>query len=116
MKLYDLVRKLLSDNPTFRNSDKPLIWQIWRKQGLVGDGMGEGVITYNNFVEKAQSSESITRARRKVQEDHPELGSNELVKSMRTKNLAKGKYKAYHDNVEVVFNSEDNTFKKVVRG
>lgn len=77
MKLYDTVLKLLEDYEQLRNSDKKLIWCVWYKQGLSNTS-----ITKEDFL-RAKSSESITRARRKVQELHPELQATSTVKMRR---------------------------------
>lgn len=78
MKLYDTVRELLRKNPSLRNSDKALIWRIWEKEGLIVNGF----ITYEKF-EKGATPSSIARARRKVQEHHPELQAVDEVKKKR---------------------------------
>lgn len=35
MKIYDMVKQLLTDNPELRNSDKKLIWEVWEKLDLI---------------------------------------------------------------------------------
>lgn len=69
-----------------RSSDKRLIWEVLRKRGLITkiwteDKVFEG-ITWNDL-KQAPTFESITRARRKVQEQHPELQAVEDVKKKR---------------------------------
>lgn len=78
MRIYDLVKQILEENPDTRNSDKKLIWKVWE----VLDLTGLDVIIYDNFM-KAPSSESITRARRKIQELHPSLQATESVRRQR---------------------------------
>ena len=78
MTLYDIVYKLLKDHPTLRSDDKKLTWSVWAKEGLAWETM-----TKEAYL-KATSAESITRARRKVQEEHPELCANEIVTNYRS--------------------------------
>jgi len=79
-KTYDLVKEILVDFPDCRNSDKRLLWEFWKRCGLT---FGE-TIGYSDFM-RATSSESVTRARRKVQEHFPELGSNKAVQKEKDK-------------------------------
>lgn len=71
MKLYDLVKETMQDDPRCRESDKMLIWRVWRRLGYV-DSCGNR-ISERDFL-KATSPSSISRARRKVVELNPELG------------------------------------------
>lgn len=80
MKLYDKVKDLLVKYPQLRDSDKRLIWAIW----TVSNKTSFGSITKDSFY-SANSSESITRARRKVQELNPELRPTKLVQETRHK-------------------------------
>lgn len=81
IKTYDLVKEILVEFPDCRNSDKRLLWEFWTRSGLTTSA---GLIHYSNFM-RATSSESITRARRKVQEHFPELGSNKAVQKEKDK-------------------------------
>ena len=86
MKVYDLVKKILEESESTRNNDRLLIWEVMRKTwktNVTGD-----TISKEDFME-APSFESITRARRKVQEIHPHLQANKKVKSWRDRR-AKG--------------------------
>ena len=78
MKLYDRVKYILEDFPITRNSDKELIWIIWEQKGLIVANR----IDKKEFM-KAPTPESITRARRKVQENHSELQATEPVRKAR---------------------------------
>jgi tRNA G37 N-methylase TrmD len=84
MKLYDLVKEILENHSQTRSSDKALIWEVLRRRScLRADSLSEeGVLDYNGFT-KAPTFESITRARRKVQEVHPELQAVEEVRRVR---------------------------------
>lgn len=91
MKLYDLVLKLLTDKPELRNSDKLLMWEIWKKQGLINT---YDQIKLSDFLYKAHNPESIRRCRQKIQETHTDLGpTKEEVKEIREeKAKAKGTF------------------------
>lgn len=91
MKMYDVVLNILTEYPELRNSDKKLLWAVWHSKGLIS-GLPNS-ITRDCFY-SAPSSESVTRARRKVQELHPDLGAtSEKVKSLRRqKENAKGTF------------------------
>ena len=78
MRLYDRVKELMEQYPSVRNSDRKLIWAVWNDLGLCQFDH----ITVENY-EKSPSLESITRARRKVQELHPELQATKSVRSAR---------------------------------
>ena len=78
--LYDLVKFLLKQHKDFRSEDRKLIWRVWEHQDLVY----MGAITEENFLE-SQPIESITRARRKIQELHPELQASEAVRNHRNR-------------------------------
>ena len=89
-KLYDTVKTLLETQPSARDSDKRLIWCFYYETGVLNKN---GKLSFVEF-SKAASCESITRARRKVQENHPELRATKGVKSSRD-GIA-NKYKGMH--------------------
>lgn len=103
MKLYDKVKQLLESEPYLRNSDKELAWAIWTWEGLTN----ESSIHKHSFL-IATPMESITRARRKVQENHPALApTNQVVKNQRkTREAKKGNF-VYQENVKPKFPWED---------
>ena len=80
MTIYDLVFKLLTERPALRDSDKKLIWSVWITQGKVIGGK----IMMEDYL-SSEIEESITRARRMVQNDHPELKASPIVQEMRDK-------------------------------
>lgn len=99
MKTYDLVLKLLKEQPALRSSDRKLLWAVWSWQGIATKG-----ISYTDFLDVAVAAESITRARRKAQELHPELQGTEEVESARElKQKSKGTW---------VFREETQTYYK----
>lgn len=90
MKLYDKVKQILEDKPQARNSDHALIWLVWRDQGIIenpGSAAFRDILTLDSFM-KATSPESITRARRKVQELHPHLQAVKPIADYRAKKAA----------------------------
>lgn len=100
MKIYDVVLKLLTENYEYRNSDRKLLWAVWEYQGIAGS-----TISKDEFLKTTVSAESITRARRKAQELHPELDANQVVKQMRNiKQEKKGTF---------IFREDTQTYVKV---
>lgn len=68
-QLNKVVKEVLEENPETRRSDIKLIMEVFKRRG---------VNTSESFAALAQDGqlgqmESITRARRKVQSDYPEL-------------------------------------------
>ena len=105
MKIYDLVKNILEENEMARNSDRILIWEAYKKLRLVdtmdcevygsNETKAEEIICRHTFVNsKIPSMESITRARRKIQELHPELeATNNAVRTRRRqKQKSKGTF------------------------
>jgi hypothetical protein len=83
MKIYDIVKQILERNDNTRSSDKYLIWSVFRRLGYVSmTEDGDEYVKKEDFME-CPSFESITRARRKVQENHPELQAVEEVRQKR---------------------------------
>jgi len=78
--IYLRVKNILSKYESTRNSDKLLIWYLANEEGKIEDDK----LGFNNFME-LPSFESITRARRKIQEMTPQLRANEFVTEERRK-------------------------------
>lgn len=78
MNIYDRVKKILEKHPRTRNSDKELIWRVWQDLDLILYNQISKSSFYN-----APSNESITRARRKVQELNEDLRAIQKVKQKR---------------------------------
>jgi len=93
IKLYDKVKTLLQMNPEFRDSDKKLYWDICHRKGYV---RYDGVMTKQNFL-AAPAFESVSRARRKVQENHLELRSSKNVQKAKNLKESKKGYFPYHE-------------------
>ncbi len=101
MKLYTVVESILRNYPQTRNSDKRLIWFVWNyKEGTQLNYIHPALskITFMSYMQMP-SSESITRARRKVVENNPELKSNKVVQALKdVKESKKGMF-AYHETI-----------------
>lgn len=106
MKIYDLVKELLEKYPQTRNSDKFLMWTVWTYQIEKEEGkkpLENGLpqfLPFHMFINTCTTPESITRARRKVQEIHPELQAIPEIQAIRAeKESKKGTF---------IFDEEDN--------
>ena len=75
MNIYDKVLRLLTQKPETRSSDKKLLLEIWRDQGILVNEH----LNIEAFIRSAVSAETITRARRKVQEVHKNLRAEQVV-------------------------------------
>lgn len=96
MKTYDLIYKLLKENPRLRDSDRLLMWRIWEMTGAVKNG----VMTQEGFM-NAEHFETIRRTRQKVQEDHEELKSSPLIQAYKDdKQSTKGTF-VYREQVNM---------------
>jgi len=83
MKIYDLVKQLLTDDPELRDNDKRLIWAVWDKERLIEwDEVRGSVISKFHFL-YGSSTESIRRCRQKIQEHYPELRGTAKVQEAR---------------------------------
>ena len=113
MNIYDLVKQLLTDYPELRSNDKRLIWAVWYKQGIVT----ESTISRDKFYHEAEYPESITRARRKVQELNPHLQADLKVKEQREEKQAdKGTF-IFREEVSVPFETKvelHNKYKQML--
>lgn len=74
------VKRVLEDNPVTRDNDNKLTVIIWSWE-LREKGHDPNLLSAQGFLKmyyegKLTNSESITRARRKLQELHPELRGN----------------------------------------
>lgn len=97
-KIYDVIQKLLVMYPSLRSCDRELIWEVWKEEGYVSNANGQEWLFKHAFL-KATPPETITRARRKVQEDHKDLGPSKEVKKYREERLKVGKYFVYHETI-----------------
>lgn len=80
----DLVYMILRTEPATRNSDKVLIYSIYKKFGVNAGESFEDVL----FNEDLPSFETIRRARQKAQADFPNLRAGETVETFRSEREA----------------------------
>jgi hypothetical protein len=71
-KQLDLVKFILERSPESRDNDNILLWIVWKKEYPIIEKDVEA-FKMLFITKKLPSMESITRARRKLQELHPEL-------------------------------------------
>lgn len=87
-KMYEVIRAMLVDDARLRDNDKALIWKVWEHEL----GANRTFITKGEF-EELSTPETITRARRQVQEDRKELGASRPVAVARSiKERQKGNF------------------------
>lgn len=105
MKTYDLIKQLLERDPSLRDSDRRLIWEVWKLQGLAD----KNYITYDNFM-KAESPETIRRTRQKLQETKSYLRSNESVqRAKKVKESSKGTF-IFREHTPVLDNATNTAW------
>ena len=81
MKIYDLVKEILTENVPSRSNDKLLLWLVWDKQKLIKNAS----ISMLDFITYAEHFETIRRTRQKIQELYPSLRANALTQARRSK-------------------------------
>lgn len=69
------IENILRTNKTCRDNDLLLIFKVWADEAQLSDGLRETLrhlyrLHKENLI---SSAESITRARRKIQEENPDL-------------------------------------------
>jgi hypothetical protein len=82
--LQEVVKTFLEKREDLRDSDPKLIANVWRKEietlaqkeGALEDMSALVFLAYYLVPEKISSSDSITRARRKIQQDNEHLRGN----------------------------------------
>lgn len=76
LKANDLVETLIKKFPPLRDNDNQLICNVWHRelkaQGIDPDVESGTTVMKAIAGKKVTSAESITRCRRKLQEDYPE--------------------------------------------
>mgnify|MGYP007073332762 CR=1 FL=1 len=75
-KVYDKVKELLEEHPKLRDDDMRLIVNFWKTEFDSKQMTGEQVLRWlccSDRFSRPTSPESITRAGRKVKEEHPDL-------------------------------------------
>lgn len=89
MTVKDKIRLVLEQKPEMRSSDTKLLLYYWRRQGLELTPEQEKV-----FIDKCTAAESITRARRVVQEENPNLQATDEIREARNDKAVDYKYNA----------------------
>jgi len=79
-RLKDLVFSILKDKPMTRNSDRLLYNEVCIELGYDTHLMSAWDMLHNK---EMPSTESVGRARRKAQEEHPELRATQQVAGRR---------------------------------
>ena len=67
-----VVKLILEKDPLTRDSDRHLLYLYWSNE-LISKGYSTGTFLNNLLSGKVSCPETITRARRKVQAENPEL-------------------------------------------
>ena len=83
----NLVKEVLEENKRARNSDTYLYLQVIYKVGLLKE-IDVNAMSVTDFLSKRNELgfpcyETVSRARRKVQEEHPELAACDDVEAQR---------------------------------
>lgn len=94
MTIKDLVYKILLENPETRDSDKKLIWEVWKQLGLLrevsvakdttGEWLFREEITKDRFM-SAPSNESVRRVRQQLQRSDLLTGNKLIQPSIKIK-------------------------------
>ena len=88
---------MLEARPELRNSDDKLLWAVWVELGYATpDSIAQSAF----FNPQLPAPESITRCRRKLQEQYPHLQATEAVRRGRN---VKAQEKGTHIYREIVF-------------
>ena len=114
MTLKDLVNKILLDNPECRDSDKKLIWEVWKQLSLIGYENIHGEIDYDSFM-SAPSNESVRRVRQQLQRSDLLTGAKLIqpshkIKKQRVK-LSQEKGASFIMGKQPVYNSITQTYE-----
>lgn len=80
-RTLDEVKAILEQHPSARNSDFELIAIFARTHGIYRQPLGEALAIWQN--RQLPPFETITRARRKLQEQYPQLRATETVRKRR---------------------------------
>ena len=91
LKVEERVRKILVHNPRTRNDDNLLIYEYLSTYHDINN-VSDKELLLNSKQLGIPSFETITRARRKVQEKHPELKDEETA---HYRKLEEEKYKEF---------------------
>jgi hypothetical protein len=92
--LQKRVKKMLMDNPNTRDSNNAFMAAIWRDEIMNNPGfdVGDATFAFIGMLAKGEltSWDSATRAKRLLQEQHPELrGKTYAARQRKTKDIKK---------------------------
>lgn len=81
-EVYDKVESVLKNNKVARNSDKVLVWLIWKKEA--SESFDKSLDKLDSFeVCELTADSSICRVRRKIQNEEGRLQSRKSVEELR---------------------------------
>ena len=86
--LKKMIRTLMENDEKCRNDDFYLIWQIWKKQGLIFMGKKTEYIGREDYF-RAQNPASIIRIRASIQRQQ-KVGGAELLPTIKEVAIARG--------------------------
>jgi len=70
---YDIIKRLLEDNPKYRDDYNKLVARVWWMEVNKDKGLSALEMLNKLACKELTHPESIMRARRKIQEEHPHL-------------------------------------------
>lgn len=78
-KIADIVKDILQENEQARNSDKVLYYEVCKRLNVwaLEERLGDFLLTFSDY--NLPQFESVGRARRKIQAQHPELRPTKAV-------------------------------------
>lgn len=86
-KLYDMIEGILAENKRARNDDGYLFREVLKEVNPHVLTMSVDMyLTHRADIVPLPTYDSVTRIRRKVQEEQPWLGASDKVKEWRTDN------------------------------
>jgi hypothetical protein len=96
-KISNLVHEILINEPACRNSDNILYWRVLQvlgtEKGIDVSKMSVPTLLFHMREYGLPSIESVGRARRKIQEQNPELSAEATVEAYRT--VLEDEYREY---------------------
>lgn len=115
MTIKDLVYKILLENPETRDSDKKLIWEVWKKYDLIHYFEIDGYVINECSFMKAPSPESCRRVRQQLQRSDLLTGVKLIQPSPKVKKqrqiLANENGFSYIVGKQPVYNPDTQTYE-----
>jgi len=90
-RTYNLILRLLQENPIYRDDDRKLMWAVWKIEGYISP---TNTLSYGSYLSTTcTSTETIRRTRQKIQEQHKDLQASNPVRRLRKrKEMTKGTF------------------------